>query len=431
MHPRSILSGLIRKSKTSSGRILVLTGARQTGKTTLVKLGFPEMKYIALDDPIMAVHYTSMTAEQWHHSFPSAILDEVQKTPSLIESIKAVYDSFPETRYLLTGSSQLLLLNKIRETLAGRCTIFELFPLTIPEMMTRSWEEDVPLSYFQLFMNRLEIPELLPAFSMDPGYAEKKKAFSYYLSNGGYPTLIDPVMNDDERFEWLTSYVRTYLERDIRDLADFRSLEPFVKVQRMSSLLTGELLNYSELARESGVAVATAQKFINYMDISYQTIQLQPWSRNSLKRLVKSPKLHYLDPGVRNAIIRKRGDITGNEFESAVVAEIYKQSKNLNLPLFFYHLRTSDGREIDLLLESEKGYVAIEIKLASRIEKTDARHLTGLESLLDKPLILSFVLSNDDRIRQISDNVLAIPAAMFLSPFAFQSTSAGSRKQII
>jgi hypothetical protein len=373
------------------------------------------MKYIAVDDPMMISHYTALTAAQWHRIYPSAILDEVQKAPVLIESIKAVYDGFADTRYLLTGSSQLLLLSKVRETLAGRCTIFELFPLTIPEIMTKKWEDTVPLSFFQQYLKTRKIPDFLPSFSMEPDFAEREEAFRYYIKNGGYPALVNPDLNDNERFEWLSDYVRTYLERDVRDLANFRSLEPFIKVQRMTALLTGELVNYSDLAKEAGVTAGTAQKFINYLDMSYQTIILQPWTKNKIKRLTKSPKLHYLDPGVQKAIIQKRGDVAGNEFESAIVAEIYKQARNLNFPVFFYHLRTVDGRETDLLMETEKGYIAIEIKLSGSIDKTDARHLIGLESLLDKPLIRSFVLSNDLKVKYLSDKILALPAAMFLS----------------
>jgi len=415
MKSRAIIPAIVSKKRNASGRILVLTGARQTGKTTLAKLGFPGMIYIALDDPMMSGQYISLTAGQWKHLFPEAILDEIQKTPSIVESIKAVIDEFKDTRYLLTGSSQLLLLSRIRETLAGRCTIFELFPLSIPELNTGSWDETVNPSFFQGFIRTNIIPDCPPSFSMSSGYSKKKDVFDQYIINGGYPALVDPEMDDNDKFEWLTGYVRTYLERDVRDLAEFRSLEPFVKVQRMTSLLTGELVNYSQLARESGVTIGTVQKFISYLEISYQCIMLQPWSRNKLKRLVKSPKLHYLDPGVQKAIIQKRGEITGHEFESAIVAEIYKQVKNLNYPVFLYHLRTVDGREVDLLLETESGYIAIEIKLSTKISKSDTKHLSGIETLLDKPLLKAFLLSNDDRIIEFSDKIIALPAAMFLS----------------
>jgi predicted AAA+ superfamily ATPase len=415
MKSRSIKSVISHKSQLLSGRIIVLTGARQTGKTTLAKLTFPDLKYIAVDDPVLLGQYTSLTASQWHEYYPHAVLDEVQKVPILIESIKAVYDQFPNTSYVLTGSSQFLLLNKVRESLTGRCAIFELFPLTIPELMTEKWDEDIRLSFFQEFLKKGSLPDILPSFMMDSDYAGREKSFQYYITNGGYPVLTMSRMQNDERFEWLTDYIRTYLERDVRDLAEFRSLEPFIKLQRMTALMTGNLLNYAELAKNAGITANTARRFVNYLEISYQAVLLQPWSRNKLKRLVKSPKLHYLDPGVQRAIIQKRGIPAGNEYESAVIAELYKQMKNLQFPGLFYHLRTVDGREVDLLIETEKGYYAIEVKMASRVSEVDARHLKGLGPILDKPLLFSFLLSNDPVIRNISENILALPSAMFLS----------------
>lgn len=415
MKSRSIKDSITRKSRSKTGRIIILTGARQTGKTTLAKLQFPDMSYIALDDPMLSGQYSSLTAGQWHHLYPKAILDEVQKLPGIIDSIKAVYDKFQDSRYLLTGSSQLLLLNKVRESLAGRCIILELYPLTIPEILTNDWKENVRHSFFQEYLRSLKIPEMTPSFLMDPDFAKKDEAFRYFLEFGGYPALVDPGLDREERLEWLTGYVRTYLERDVRDLANFRLLEPFVKVQKLTSLLTGELINYSDLAREAGVTVSTARKFVSYLDMSYQTIQLQPWTRNKVKRLTKSAKLHYLDPGVQRAVLQKRGTPSGNEFESAVIAEIFKQAGNAGHPVSFYHLRTTDGREVDLLLETERGYIAVEIKMSQNVHKSDARHLAGLADILDKPLLQSFILSHDNSIKELCQGVIAIPAAMFLT----------------
>lgn len=415
MKSRSLYSVILNKSQLPSGRIIVLTGARQTGKTTLAKNTFLESKYIAVDDPVLISQYTSLTASQWNEYYPHAILDEVQKVPVLIESVKAVYDQSPGTSYVLTGSSQLLLLNKVRESLAGRCAIYELFPMTIPEMMTEKWEQEIRLSFLQEFIKTGSMPSSIPSFMLVPDYAHREQTFRYYLSFGGYPALLRSKMRDEERFEWLTNYIRTYLERDVRDLADFRSLEPFIKVQRMTALMTGSLLNYSELGKEAGITANTAIRFVNYLEKSYQGLLLNPWSRNSLKRLVKSPKLHYLDPGVQKAIIQKRGLLTGNEYESAVIAEIYKQLRNIQSPCSFCHLRTVDGREVDLLAETEDGYFAFEIKMTTHVSDVDARHLKGLGSILDKPLIQSFVLSNDPQVRIIGEKILAVPAAMFLS----------------
>ncbi len=397
------------------GRIIILTGARQTGKTTLACACFPEYSYLSIEDPILRSQYTLLTASQWEKTYPNAILDEVQKEPRLIESIKSVYDQYPAPRYVLLGSSQLLLLQKVKESLAGRCHIQEVYPLTIPELLTKSWDEQIKPSFFQQYMTEGSFQIPYPSFLFDPDFAEKQKYFDYYLHYGGYPALVTNNISDSDRIEWLSNYVRTYLERDIRDLADFKNLEPFIKVQKITAHLTGQLVNFSALAKEASISPKTAQRFLQYLELSYQTLLLAPWHKNPLKRLVKSPKLHYLDPGVHRAILQKRGEVTGHEFESALVAELFKQIKNSAFPVSFYHLATTDGREVDILLETENGYIAIEIKQSVNINSTDAKHLRGLSDILDKPLLQSFILSNDNRVIELDKNILALPAAMFLT----------------
>ncbi len=403
-------------SNGTFGRIIVLTGARQTGKTTLARRCFPNHAYISIEDPILRSGYANLTASQWNHLYPQAILDEVQKAPTLFESIKSVYDQFPDPRYILLGSSQLLLLDKVRESLAGRCQIIEMYPLTLPEHLTNSWEDPVKPSVFQdWIMGTRSLEDLLPSFLLYPDFAERQQAFDFYLTFGGYPAITDKNLSPDERWNWLGNYVRTYLERDVRDLADFRNLEPFVLMQKLTAIQTGQLINFSQLGQEAGISAKTAQRFLSYLQISYQTLLLQPWFRNPGKRLVKSPKIHYLDPGVLNTILQKRGTGTGHEYESAIIAELYKQVKIIKQPLSFYHLRSHDGREIDLLLEFETHYAAFEIKMSQHVSKTDARHFQDLETILDKPLKQCIILSNDPKIQILNNNTMAIPAALFLS----------------
>lgn len=415
MKSRHLTITLSKKAESKFGRIIVLTGARQTGKTTLARRVFSNYKYLSIEDPITRSEYQRLTAEQWHILFPKAILDEVQKEPDLIESIKSVYDQYEEPRYILLGSSQILLLDKVKESLAGRCSIYEVFPLTIPEMVSSNWDDKIKLSLLQKYIMEGSLPQLPTSYSLMDGHAEGLKAFGYYLSFGGYPAIVDSAITDDERREWLNNYIKTYLERDIRDLVNLKDLEPFVRIQKTSSLLTGTQVNYSQLAREAGIAPYTAQRFLRYLEISNQAFLLKPWFRNNLKRLSKSPKLHFIDPGIQRAIIRKQGLLSGNEFESAVIAEVYKQISYISPGGDLYHLRTVDGREIDLIIELENGYLAIEVKMTGRVTMTDARHLIGLEEILDKPLLHSFVLSNDLSIKQLAPGVLALPAALFLS----------------
>ncbi len=413
MKNRTQFDIIFNKSTSPFGRLIVVTGARQTGKTTLIKKIFPDFAYISIDDPVTVTAYKNLTAVQWNSLYPRAILDEIQKEPQLIESIKSVYDQFPETKYILLGSSQILLLKKIRESLAGRCHIVDIYPLTLPEMLTDSWDTIVKPSCFQnLISNKEEVP--VP-FLLDKEHPKKIKTFENYLKFGGYPAISDDSISDKEKRDWLKNYVRTYLERDIRDLAELRNLEPFVTVQKLLAINTGQITNFSKIAMEAGVSSKTARRFLEYLSISYQTLILPPWSRNVRKRLVKSPKIHYLDVGVLRAILQKNDTLNGNEFESAIIAEIYKQAKVINKELSFYHLRTVDGREVDLLIETEHGYLAMEIKMSEKVRAVDAKHLKGLEDILDKPVIARFVISNDLNTRQLDDGIMAVPAVQFLT----------------
>jgi len=413
MKNRLISDALVNKSNSRFGRILVITGARQTGKTTLIKQIFSDYSYISIEDPVTVEQYKLLTASQWKTTYPKAILDEIQKEPQLIESIKSVYDQFPEPRYILLGSSQIMLLKNIRESLAGRCQIIEMFPLTLPEMLTNSWNDEVQLSWFQnLILDKVQDDT---PFLLDKNHAEKLMVFNSYLQFGGYPAISGNNIPETEKYDWLGNYVKTYLERDIRDLAELRNLEPFAKTQKILAINTAQLTNNSQIATEAGVTSKTVQRFIEYMSISYQTLVLQPWSRNRKKRLVKSPKVHFLDVGVMRAILQKQGELSGHEFESAIVAEIYKQIKAIFANVQFYHLRTSDGREIDLLIETEAGYISIEIKSSKTVRKVDAKHLKNLDDILDKPVLHKFVVSNDLNIKDLGDGILAIPAVKFLT----------------
>lgn len=415
MRNRSLFKTLKKRSESSLGRILVLTGARQTGKTTLVKRVFPDYKYIALDDPVTRLQYTGLPASAWHNRYQQAVLDEIQKTPALMDSVKAVYDRFEDSRFVILGSSQILLLQRIKESLAGRADLVELYPLTLPEIATQNWDDPVSPSVLLEWLRKGVDLEVLPAVPADNDHFEKtSSAFERYLRVGGYPRLWKEDLSDADSERWLEQYVQTYLQRDVRDLADLRNLEPFTMTQQIAARLTGQQMNFAMLAKEAGVSPKTARRFLGYLEISYQAILLKPWHRNQLKRLTKSPKLHFLDPGVQAAVSHRKGALSGHEFESAVVAEIFKQIKNSQLNVDLYHLRTADGREVDLLVETEDGYYAFEIKMTRNAALSDARHLKGLGQILDKPLLFSFVLSNDLRIKHLEDGIAALPAALLL-----------------
>lgn len=414
MKNRKIADLIVQRHAWKTGRIIILTGARQTGKTTLIRHLFPDYEYISVDDPIMRERYSQLAASQWNALYPKAILDEVQKEPGLIESIKSVYDQWETPKYFLLGSSQLLLLEKAKESLAGRCIIIEFVPLTLPELRTKSWNDPVEDSIFQKILMNTQEGEFLPSFLLDKKMAEKQLTWEHYLEFGAYPAVSDEEMGTEEKHVWLQNYVRTYLERDIRDLASFRDLEPFVKLQRYLAENTSSLVNAAAIANQLGLTSKTIQRYLRYFELSYQAIVLPAWSKNPGKRLTKMPKIHYMDNGVVQAVLQKKGGITGGEFESLVIAEIHKQIATISAQVQTYHLRTYDGKEVDLLIEMPDHYLAFEIKKADRITAHDARNLMGLEDMLNKPLKKAFILSNDRDTKVFNDKIIAINTTMFL-----------------
>lgn len=243
---------------------------------------------------------------------------------------------------------------------------------------------------------------------------EKQQALDHCIRYGAYSAVSEDRLTHEEKIIWLKNYVAAYLERDIRDLAMVRDLEPVIKLQRYLALHTGCRINETSIASEIGVTTKTVQRYIRYFELSYQAVLLPAWSFNAGKRLAKMPKFHYLDNGVLFSVLQKQGGLTGNEFESLIVSEIYKQIATAGHPAKLYHLRSHDGLEIDLLLEMPDYYLAFEIKMSERVSSGDARNLKGLGEILNKPLKHSFILSNDPESKHFANDVSAINAAMFL-----------------
>jgi len=418
MKNRALLGRLQRRAAAKHGRIVVLTGARQTGKTTLVQHAFPDYEYISLEDPALRPEWSRLAAADWIRRHPRAVLDEVQKVPSLVETLKAARDADSSVRYLLLGSSQIRLLGKVKESLAGRAAVEELWPLTLPEMMTDSWDQPVGESRLLALLRAVgrsdDVLAGMPA--ADQGFVQAEAMFRRYLERGAMPAVHDPELDDPECFEWLSDYRKLYLERDVADLAALRDLEPFALAQRALALRTGAPVNFAELARASSIAVDTARRFLRYLELSYQVVMLPAYARNPRKRLVRSAKVHFVDPGVHRSLTGRRGPCNGEEFESYVVGEIFKQVRTAALPADLYHLRTHDGLEVDLLIETEAGFTAVEVKASDRVSSQDARHLRNLSALLDKPLLNALVLSMDREVRELGNGILAVPAAWVLGP---------------
>lgn len=409
------------------GRIIVLTGARQTGKSTLLKGLFRDYQYVNLDDPLVRSQYLDQSYASLARFFPKAIWDEVQKAPDLVEKIKAAYDSDPATRFILSGSSQILLLRNVRETLAGRAALFNLFPLTIPEVLADSDALDGEVGASRLVQSAASLSEgaspseifknLRPMMPDQAAFVDAEAAFEEYLKHGGMPFLSTPGLTQDDKRSWLRDYVRTYLQRDLADLSQLNNLEPFFKAEKLLAIRTGTLLNFSEAARTVGISIDSMRRYMTYLEISFQAFLLPSWQRNPAKHLTKTPRVHFLDPGICRALTGNFESTDGGLFESAVCAEIYKQVQYAFPDWSLHHLRTADGREVDLLIETPRGYIALEIKMAATAAQSQTRHFRGLEGLLDKPLLGGFLLTQDKNQRYFPEtNTLALPAFIALAP---------------
>jgi len=413
MNGRLVRNKLNILNNTRLGRFTVVTGARQVGKSTLVQMTFPDTPILRFDSMAERAAYQELTPADWISRYRTVILDEVQKAPQIFDTLKSCFDQDSDLRYVLLGSSQVMFMQGVRETLAGRVALLKLYSFTLPELMDRG-EVEPQSRFIELLATPHQATSILdamldPVIALSDREAIAKHWFDYLLRWGGMPALLDPQMNNQNRMDWLRDYQELYLQRDLGDLARLSDLEPFARTQKIAALRTGELVQFAALGAQAGVAANTAKRYLQYLELSYQIILLQPWFRNTEKRLSKMPKLHFLDNGVRRGILRRTGEVDGHEFESTLVAETIKQANFVNPGAEFSHLRTSDGREVDLLMELENGYYAFEFKLSEHTVDGDARHLRDLSSILDKPLLAGFVLSRDPKARRLSNGLVGEP----------------------
>lgn len=399
------------------GRLLVITGARQTGKSTLARMAFPDYDVINLDSPVERALYERWAPAEWISRYPRAVIDEAQKLPAIFDTIKACYDRNPDVRYVLLGSSQILLMKGVRETLAGRAALRELFPFSLPELVAEPGIEPKESRLVRMLRAASPMRSFTDLFVADLSLRDEtataKRAWERLSASGGMPALHAEAWTDEDRREWLRDYQTTYLQRDLADLARLDRLEPFARAQKAAALRASQPVSFADLARLADVSPPTAKQFMQYLEVSYQVFWLPAWSRNAEKRLVKRPKLHFVDPGLRRVVAGASGEVTGAEFEGAVAAEVWKQVRTAKLELELTHLRTVDGREVDLLIEREDGYLALECKRTDHVHGADFKHLRGLEQLLDKPLLAGIVVSQEAEARThdgIGDRFFSAPA---------------------
>lgn len=317
--------------------VIALTGPRQSGKTTLAREVFADKAYVSLENPDEH-EFAERDPRAFLTRFSSgAILDEVQRCPHLLSWLQGLVDERGRMGdFILTGSAQFDLVSGITQSLAGRVGRVELLPLSVAE---------------------------LAAVGRMPNELEDM------LLRGSYPALYDRALLPGD---WFPNYVTTYLERDVRQLIAVRDLSLFQRFVRMCAARSGQLLNLAALGADCGISAVTAREWLSVLEASYLVARLPPYHRNFGKRLVKSPKLYFLDVGlmawllgIRDAASIQTHASRGALFETFVASELIKQRFNAGQSADLFFWRDSTGNEVDLLFETTRGIQAIEIKSGS------------------------------------------------------------------
>ena len=390
--------------RSEARRLVILSGARQTGKTTLAKATYPQLRYVNLDSAENREAIRAISTASWAKSIGTAIIDEAQKEPSLFEKVKYAYDDHAVQFCLMLGSSQILLLKKIRESLAGRVSLYEIWPLMMREILMDARPRDVqPPLVDQLFSEKTldAIFGNLPEILLEETDLKHREAENYLLKWGGMPALLP--LPENERWKWLKDYIYTYLERDLGDLARLDDLVPFRTFQKLSALRSAQLLNYSELSRDAGLSVDTARRYLQYLNLSYQTVLVQPYYRNITSTVIKTPKLFWVDIGLLRQLSGFRSEDFGQVYETMVVGELIKWIRTAQKKAEIYFYRTRSGMELDILLETEGGLIGMEIKSRKAYAKSDFRAMKEVARNLGKAWRGGLLVNRGNVLRKIEE----------------------------
>jgi len=398
--------------KPPSKGVVLITGARQTGKTSLSKAIYPEMRYINLDAPENREALRGIPTSSWGRDVGNAVIDEAQKEPVVFEKVKFAFDAAKVSFCVLTGSSQILLIKKIRETLAGRISLYEMWPLMAGEIFHGSAEEEMAPPLVDRLFSDDPVDRIFGSEAsvlLEDQETRQREAQDYLLQWGGMPALLH--LPESERWKWLRDYEYTYLERDLSDLARLNDLEPFRKFQKLSALRSGKLLQYSEMARDAGVSADTAKRYLEYLRLSYQAMLLQPYHRNITSAVVKTPKLYWVDLGILRQLCGFKGEPTGEMYETYVVGELVKWMKTAQREAELYFYRTRSGLEIDLVLETQQGIVGMEIKSRATVGSADVRSLREVAAKLGGEWRGGIAIYRGKEIRKIAEpSIWAVPS---------------------
>ncbi len=361
---------------------ILLTGARQTGKSSLLRTLFPKAQYISFDDPILVEEAESNPAAFLNQFDEQVILDEVQYVPILFRYLKLKIDQHIDVKgkWILTGSQKFVLMKEVTETLAGRIGIFELDTLSINELVTST---------------------------LDP---------SNYFLRGGYPELWKNPNLDQKQF--FQDYVQTYLERDLRRILDVSNLRSFDRFIRSTAFRVGNLVNYTDLTRDAAITSVTGKNWFQALEASNICYALEPFHANHLKRLIKAPKIYFRDCGLVNYLLNihsiealRSSQYHGALFENLVFNQLIRLAEIKNAKRALYYYRDKNNNEVDFLIENGNHLTLIEVK-TSENPKEAIENLNKIQKQIGEKYTFRKIVMN----KIPSEKIVAIGDVEILNP---------------
>lgn len=373
MIPRRITPKVLALSKKFP--VIAITGPRQSGKTTLIKNIFPDYLYFNLENPVER-NFAQKDPQGFLAQGRKLIIDEVQRVPEIFSYIQVMVDDDPGLSFILSGSQNFSLNEKISQTLAGRVAKFVLLPFSLQELKnTEYWVDD----------------------------------YRAFLVNGFYPRIYDRQLTPED---WYPNYVETYVQRDVTSLLNIENQDRFINFVTSCAANVGNIVNYANLAATVGISPNTVKSWLSILHQSYLVFTLQPYSTNIKKRLRKSPKLYFYDMGIlayflgiKNLNDYQKHYLKGQIFENFLISEALKKSANEYAHRKFFYLRDKTGQEVDLIYEDEGKLNLVEIKSGQTYQSEMSKNLLYYHSLL-KMETRSFVLYNGKEKQERSNFTL-------------------------
>ncbi len=399
LYPRFLTDSVHRLARTMP--VVVITGARQTGKSTLVRdLLEGERDYFTLDDLDVLAQAERYPDDLVERS-GAMVLDEVQRKPELLLAVKRSVDrNRVPGRFILTGSANLLLMKSVSESLAGRASYLTLWPMTRRERLGLG----VAGRWSAFFDDDLESwPAVLDELESQP------VDWRELARQGGFPVPALEFADPEDRAIWFDGYIRTYLERDLKDLSVIESLVDFRRLMGASCHRLGQLINQTELGRDVQLSQPTVRRWLNLLETSYQLVRLPAFSVNRTKRLIKTPKAYWADTGLALRLSGSR-EPGGQDLENLVFSDLlaWRESQVLDRPEVFYW-RTAAGEEVDFVVEWRGRLLAVEVKVTRRPRTHDIRHLKTFQEEYGDGVVGCLLLHDGDKVEWLAPGILAAP----------------------